>query len=61
MSFWDFLGLVLSFVTEALKLSLFTVSVVGYGDVTLTIGSCLVFSILLIIILHLLTPSAKGI
>lgn len=61
MNFWTFLGYVTSFMTELLSIPLFTVSVVGYGNVTPTIGSVIVFSLLLVVIFHLLTPSAKGI
>ena len=61
MDFWTFLGYVMSFITELLSIPLFTVSVVGYGNVTPTIGSVCVFSLMLVVILHLLTPSAKGI
>lgn len=61
MDFWIYFGYVLSFLTEIFNISLFDV-VIHTGEVVhVQFGYVILASIILTVLFHLLTPSARGI
>lgn len=61
MDFWSFLGYILSFISELFNLTLFSVTIQTGEVISIQLGSLLISAIILTVLFHLLTPSARGI
>lgn len=60
MDFWTWLGYILSLFHEIFYINLFSVNIPSGDMVNINVGSVMVITVLLGVIINLLTPSARG-